>query len=153
MTRKTFGELYAATRGGPIRYEGHDVHPAYEITTSAPIALDVGFVRASPTVRQALRVAVDGGTILVNGQQLRDVILWTDTAPPRQRLDVQPNGAQCRITVWNAWDDGGMQAWIGDCGMLIEPTSTGVRLRCSDGVGGPDFDDLVVELVTRGEQS
>lgn len=49
MNRKTFGESLAATRGAPVRYEGQDVHPAYEFTTSAPIALDVRLVRASPT--------------------------------------------------------------------------------------------------------
>jgi hypothetical protein len=39
-----------------------------------------------------------------------------------------------------------MQAWIGDAGMLIDEEGDRVRLRCSDGVGGISFTDLVVEL-------
>jgi len=152
MTRKSFGELYAASRGGPIRYEGLDIYPAYKFAAKTHLVLDVHFIRANTAIRQALRIAVDHGTILVNGQLLRDVIMWTDTAPPRERLEVRPEDAQCRVTVWNAWEDGGMQAWIGNCGLLVEPISSGVRLRCSDGVGEPDFNDLVVEVVTRVEE-
>jgi len=39
-----------------------------------------------------------------------------------------------------------MMAWLGNAGMLVETQDDAVILKCSDGVGSPDFEDLVVEL-------
>lgn len=99
----------------------------------------------SPT--QALRLMVDGGTLFVNGQQLTDVVLWADTSPSIVEMEVQPKKRRATLKVWNAWrDDGVMQAWLGNAGMLVEDTAQGVLLRCSDGIGDADFSDLLVDL-------
>jgi hypothetical protein len=148
MARKTFGELFAEGRGGPIRFHGTEVHAIHEVPVALPTELALHFMSANPAARQALRIAVDGGHAVVNGQQLREVVLWADTAPPSVRIEVVPTGGRAVVKMWNAWEDntGAMQAWLGDCGMVIEATRTGVTLRCSDGLGPPDFSDLVVRV-------
>lgn len=59
------------------------------------------------------------------------------------------------VRIWNAWRDdaGTMHAWIGNAGILIEELPNKVTiLRCSDGFGGPAFDDLVVRLKLSEEE-
>ncbi|MBB2974945.1 hypothetical protein FHX49_000486 [Microbacterium endophyticum] len=42
-----------------------------------------------------------------------------------------------------------MQAWLGNAGMRATTEQPGrVVLGCSDGEGEPDFEDLVVEILT-----
>jgi hypothetical protein len=50
--------------------------------------------------------------------------------------------------VWNCWEvNGVMHAWLGNAGMRVERTPNGaIQLRCSDGDGVPDFEDLVVRI-------
>jgi hypothetical protein len=82
MPDRTFGALFVESRGEPIQFEGKTVHAAYELGTSAPVALEVRFRRAASVVRQALRLAVQHGRLGVNSQSLHDVVLWVDTAHP-----------------------------------------------------------------------
>lgn len=150
MPPKTLGEQFADSRGGPISYRGVTVHAIHEIAIAGRATLAVRFVRFSEQVRQGLRLAVDGGTLLVNDQSLREVVLWADTAPRNVRVQVTSTGARCVVKIWNVWQDetGAMQAWIGDCGMVVEPTSLGAVLKCSDGLGGPTFTDLIAEVTS-----
>ena len=148
MSRKTLGEQFVDSRGGPISYRGLTVHSIHEIAIAGRTTLAVRFIHSTKHVLQGLRLAVDGGTLLVNDQPLRELVLWENTAPRNVRIQVTPAHARCIVKMWNVWQDeaGAMQAWIGDCGMVVEPTSSGVRLKCSDGADGAAFDDLVVQV-------
>jgi hypothetical protein len=60
------------------------------------------------------------------------------------------------LQIWNSWLLGDAEhAWIGNSGMVVEelsvPDDAAARMRlwCSDGLGDPQFDDLVV-VVTIG---
>lgn len=55
------------------------------------------------------------------------------------------------LRIWNAWRDNDLtQAWLGNAGMRVIPGEGGsLTLRCSDGEGEPDFDDLVAEVRVR----
>ncbi len=60
------------------------------------------------------------------------------------------------LQLWNSWSLGqGQHSWTGNSGIVLEEldapigASRRVRLWCSDGLGDPEFDDLVV-LVTVG---
>jgi len=136
------------SRGAPIPFGGQQVHSIYRFEVVTRAAVRVTFVRADPSVREALRFKIEGGDFVVRGQVLKDVVLWSDTAPRDSDIDVLPTGSGCLVKVWNAWADENciMQAWIGNGGMVIEEHAGWVRLRCSDGVGAPDFNDLVVDL-------
>lgn len=149
MSTRTFGEQFMDSRGAPIRYRGQEVHAYYRLPVTNRVVVRVRFVSVNPQVRQALRFTVAGGNLVVNGQALSNVVLWSDTAPRVSEIEIVPSTTNCTVKVWNAWEDesGVMQAWIGNGGMLVDVSPSGVRLQCSDGVGGPSFGDLVAELV------
>lgn len=62
-----------------------------------------------------------------------------------------------RLQLWNSWLLGAAEhAWTGNSGIVVEEleppagAKSRMRLWCSDGLGDPQFDDLVV-LLTVGE--
>lgn len=148
-------ELFQASGGKPLDWGGKSVHMMYELPQlGAGQELMIGFGQPSPARPQGLRVKVGGGLVELNGEQLSDVVLWSDTAPETVVLRLLPAKATASMTVriWNAWRDtaGTMQAWIGNSGMLIEHQDDGTTvLRCSDGFDEPSFDDLVAVLSPR----
>ena len=72
--------------------------------------------------------------------------VWTHTAPETVTLEVVGRKARA-IEVWNSWSfDGVDSSWVGNAGMLIGSDGATHTLRCSDGMGDPSFDDLVVTI-------
>lgn len=145
-------ELFQASGGKPVDWAGHLVHMMYELAgPTAGQELVIQFGQPAPARPQALRIRARGGFVELNGQELDDVVLWSDSAPQKVVVGFRPVKADEPMTVriWNAWRDtaGTMQAWIGNSGMLIEERDDGSTvLRCSDGFEDPSFDDLVAEL-------
>lgn len=145
-------ELFQASGGKPVDLAGHLVHMMYELTGStSDQELVIQFGQPAPARPQALRIRARGGLVELNGQELDDVVLWSDSAPQKVRVGFRPvkEGEPMTVRIWNAWRDnaGTMQAWIGNSGMLIEERDDGSTvLRCSDGFEEPSFDDLVAEL-------
>ncbi len=79
----------------------------------------------------------------------RDFVIWQDSAPLSFNLGVSWGEGQSRsIRFWNGWEVGGVQhVWTGNSGMWVsEDPGGGFLVRCSDGVGSPDFGNLVVVL-------
>src|SRR5881397_2580858 len=63
------------------------------------------------------------------------------------KLSVKLQSPEPCFMCGNSWDQGGiLQSWLGNAAMLIEEKEGSVILRCSDGLGDPEFGDLVVEL-------
>jgi hypothetical protein len=144
-------DLFQASRGEPVEWDGQDVHMMYELAgPAADQELLIRFGQPSPARGQALRIRARGGLLEVNGQALDDVVLWSDSTPESVVVGFRPARADKPMTVriWNAWRDpaGTMQAWIGNSGMLIEEHGGSTVLRCSDGFDDPTFDDLVALL-------
>ena len=148
MTEKTPGEHRSESHGAAIRVHGQTVHLSYVLEFPAPGTFTVRFVSCSTRIRQALRLAVKGGRLLVNGRSLANVVLWQDTAPRAVTVQVVPTHRNCTVHFWNAWAEGKQikQPWLGNGGMLVKPEPTGLRLECSAGVGAPDFRDLIVRI-------
>jgi hypothetical protein len=64
-------------------------------------------------------------------------------------MTAQPDAADAELTVWNQWRDssGGIFASIGNQGIVVvRESADSVELHCSDGVGDPHFEDLIVRL-------
>lgn len=145
-------ELFQASRGKPVDWAGQLVHMMFELTgPTADQELLIQFGQPAPARPQALRIRARGGLVELNGQELDDVVLWSDSAPQTVVIGFRPAKADEPMTVriWNAWRDtaGTMQAWIGNSGMLIEERDNGSTvLKCSDGFDDPNFDDLVAAL-------
>lgn len=93
-------------------------------------------------------MAINKGRLFVNNQEAKHIILWVDTAPSDVEIVCKAPRTGAVIRIWNAWRDsaGTTQAWLRNAGMLVDATGAGVILRCSDGLGPPDFDDLIVKI-------
>jgi hypothetical protein len=143
----TLGELFRRSRGAPIEFQGRTVHALFEHPLSGP---EIGQVelRSNQPRPEGVCVTIVKGSLLINGQQLPEAVLWADTAPACVTVVCQPKGASAVLRVWNTWKDeqGTQHAWIGNAGMLVEIAGECVILRCSDGMGDVDFDDLIVSI-------
>jgi hypothetical protein len=137
----------AESKGEPIEYEGQTVHGIYRWDVHPGDVLRVSFQHATSEVRQGLNVAIKEGQLSVEGQRIKRLVLWADTAPKAVDVVCQPPKSGALLQAWNCWDRyGRMDAWMGNAGMLVERRDGAVVLKCSDGIGSPDFRDLVVEL-------
>lgn len=144
-------DRFKASQGAPIEVDGRVAQMAYDLP---PIAASTELrvqMEARSSWPQGLRLRAQEGDVLLNDQALSDVVLWSDTAPPEVVADLRPKsqGKPLSVRVWNVWrdDQGTMQAWIGDAGLVVDDKRDGsVTLCCSDGFGKPDFGDLAVKL-------
>lgn len=114
------------------------------------------FISWSNEVAQGMRMSLDTkkGMLAVDGEEIRELVLWVETAPPRPIVVVPQSRLRPQVlAVWNVCKrTSGCDAWIGNCGMLVEEAGPNLTLRCSDGVGPPNFEDLVVEIGRVGAQ-
>lgn len=154
MTSK-LSELFLASSGAPIEWEGQSVQMMYELHAAGTEEFEITFEQPSPARPQALRLRARGGVLEVNGSRLDDVVLWSDSASDSVIVRVVPDKgrrAPMNLRLWNAWRDpeGTMQAWIGNAGIRVEQRDDGSTvLRCSDGFDEPTFDDLVAVIKPR----
>jgi hypothetical protein len=143
----TLSELFQKSNGQPITAPGKLIHSICTQTVKAGSTLKITRISHSHEVVQGLRVTCDNGELEINGQMLVDIILWVDTSPVGVDIKVVAN-SDTTLKFWNAWRFKGItQAWVGNAGICIEENEGRVRLMCSDGVGEPDFEDLVVDIV------
>lgn len=151
-------ERLAAAEGAPIDVDGALVRMMFEF----PPLVDEAELRVelqSLSQRaQGLRLKARSGCLVINGQALEDVVIWSETAPPLAVIALRPESRRkpLNLRVWNVWRDGAgtMQAWIGDAGLVVEEKDDSVLLRCSDGFDEACFDDLLatLTLVRRDER-
>jgi hypothetical protein len=143
-------ERFMETDAKSIDVDGRTVVQLYEREVTAGATIDVEFLRTAVDRVQGLNLSLTDGTLEVNQERIRDVVLYTDTAPRHVRLICHTEGP-VTAQVWNSWraesgedrDD----AWIGEAGIVVDDQGPqGVLLRCSDGIGPLDFGDLVVRL-------
>ena len=129
-----------------VAHRGRDVRPLLRLAVSEGTRVRVEWIAARPDRRQALKLAAVNGQLEVHGAAAEIISLWSDTSPVEVELTVL--GAQTRrLEVWNAWDLGGLEtAWLGNAGMIVEPSERHLALHCSDGLGPPSFTDLRIHL-------
>ncbi len=153
---RTLADRFRAQRTDRIRVDEQEVISMVEITVSEPLVIEV-VVEQRRDDHQVLIVSTsleatlghaDGGTL---GTEAR---LDIDVESPVE-LVVLPADGPLVVRLWNAWDLVGVEhAWTGNSGCIREdlPIPDGAlgrfRLWCSDGLGEPSFDDLVVVVTT-----
>ena len=129
-----------------IAHRGRDVRPLLRLAVSEGTRVRVEWIAARPDRRQALKLAAVNGQLDVNDATAEVITLWSDTSPVEVELTVVGARAR-RLEVWNAWDLGGLEtAWLGNSGIIVEPSERHLDLHCSDGLGPPSFTDLQVRL-------
>lgn len=143
-------DRFAEEQSNVIEWYGRPIYGLYEFDV-IPGSIVIEFVSARTQPVQGVELRMRGGTMIVNDIESNDLVLWQDTAPARVEIDIrmQPSGKP-KLKLWNVWRGGyGVkQAWLGNAAIQVEddPETGRVILRCSDGRGEPDFDDLVVAL-------
>lgn len=143
-------ERFMETDAKSIDVDGRAVVQMYEREVTDGTTVDVEFRRTAGDRVQGLNLSVTDGSLEVNEERIRDVVLYTDTAPRHVRL-ICRTGRPVTLQVWNSWRAGSGEdrddAWIGEAGIVVDDEgSEEVLLGCSDGIGPLDFDDLVVRL-------
>ena len=146
--KKTLAELFGEADGPTVRYEGKTVRSAVFRYVNESGQFIVRFIRAVPLPLQALRLHIDPGKLLIEDTESAQMLLRLDTSPQVVNVRYLPERNGSRIGIYNAWinEDGGVDAWLVNAGMLVEETGNKLLLRCSDGRGEPTFDDLIVEI-------
>lgn len=148
---EVLADLFAAARSPRIIWDGAVAYAVWEVAP-VPDELAIEFLSAAAAPVQGLAVKIDGGTLRVNGEEAKHITLWQDTAPREVRVVIAKT-SKTKLSIWNIWRGavGGhdvTQAWLGNFGMRIEQSNdeNETILRCSDGAGSVDFDNLVVSV-------
>lgn len=130
------------------------MHAMWEIDP-VPDQVVFEFRHGVPTPIQGLAIKLEGGILSANNVEAKHLTLWQDTAPEEVCVLITKR-KKARLMIWNIWRDtiGGQdvtQAWLRNSGMRIERSVDGGEtiLRCSDGIGPVNFDDLIVGARTK----
>jgi hypothetical protein len=144
----TLSERFAQSKGQPIVVDGHTVHAIYRRRAHAGLTVRIHWVKWAPGLVQGVSVSIEGGTLRIDDTTSKHMVLWTDTAPDEIVLKCEGKGAQ-ELSLWNCWrnDQGVTQAWVGNCGMLVEAVDSHViRFRCNSGPQ-VSYEDLVFDVM------
>jgi hypothetical protein len=146
--KKTLAELWDETTGPTVQYDGLTVHGVVFKHVEKAGRFIVRFIKAVHTPMQALRIDIDPGKLLIEEIESAKMILRLDTSPDTIEVVYRPHRDGSRISMYNAWinEDGGIDAWLMNFGMLLEEAGNKMTLHCSDGRGEPTFDDLIAEI-------
>lgn len=142
--------MFAEQQTSQIDWHG-PLYGLYELPSTISSAAFT-FVSSTSNFRQGLRIKIRGGSLTVDGVTATEFVLWRDTAPDMVEVEVAWKSTGTRsLRIWNCWEHNGvMHAWMGNAGMRVDDDCEGgIRLRCSDGEGEPDFTDLVAEVQFR----
>ncbi len=133
-----------------------------EISFDADSVLEVIVEDSRPDIEQSLRLLSKSGDVSIVGSDFEpaeSLLVLAETYPAFELEFCDLGSESGKLQIWNSWILGdGEHAWIGNSGIVREdlPVPEGasqrVRLWCSDGLGDPDFDDLVL-LLTVGPRA
>lgn len=152
MSDRSLAEQFHKSSGRPINIDGRKILAVSHLKVSDGTTLRVTRLTASRSRDQAVVLAVDSGHLEIDGFEAPAISLWTSTAPREVELTVRGEQAT-GLDIWNAWRGPAFEgAWLGNAGIVEQPVAAGFTLQCSDGIGPPDFTDLVVtvELINPG---
>ncbi|WP_282783671.1 hypothetical protein [Nocardia sp. CC201C] len=138
----------------PLAWNGRTVYPVH----SEPLDTDPCIVTltlrssAPPEGVRSLGVglSVTGGHVVLDGRRLPGVDVWSDAMTGGVALRLCRTDGTGSFSLTPVWvdDTDTTVSWTGNYGMLVERTPAATVLRCSTGVGAPNFTELVVELCT-----
>jgi hypothetical protein len=155
-------DRFAASNFESVDLEGVEVHPMLRLDVRASDIVRIEWLSSeSPRIqglslrlrkRDVLGAGGRGGALRADGREAPTIVLWQDTAPPTVEVTCVQVASGAELQVSNRWrqPDGREDEWLNNFGMLIETDGGGQYVvRCSDGVGEPSFDDLVVAVERR----
>jgi hypothetical protein len=155
------GERFRNAGWQPIELEGRLVHPMLRLTVEDGESISIGWVSVASPRSQGLVMRLRhpeirgakgrGGMLRAAGTESPVIGLWSETAANPTRVEVAHVAPGAELQISNQWrtEDGRVDEWFQNYGMLIEVLGEGQYiLRCSDGMhpAGPTFDDLVARI-------
>lgn len=148
LTVTDLSTTFAEQQSNVIEWNSMTLYGLYEFD-SVPDQVRLEFLSSKPLPVQGVQLRIRGGVLEIDGVEATDFVLWTDSAPSSVAVAVRPTGrGKPTLKLWNIWRGGlGVtQAWLGNAAIQVEGSADPARvvLRCSDGEGEPDFDDLVM---------
>jgi hypothetical protein len=146
---QTLAERFIAASGAALDMDGSTVINMYRrrVALGQKVVVRVHPAMSRPV--QGLRIKLSDGTIHINGQVLKEVVVWFDTSPLEFEFSCHPKkDSTSELRIWNCWRDtgGASQAWVGNAGIIVEESERGTVLHCSTGTGKFDPGQLEVEL-------
>jgi hypothetical protein len=145
---KSLNTLFMEAGGPTVQYNGLSVHRAIFRHVKQRGRYLVRFINAISKPLQGVGIAIDKGSLTVEDATAKRIALWYDYSPAVVTVYYRPSREGGRLSIYNIWEDenGTVQAWLMNAGMLMKETGNKILLRCSDGRGEPTFDDLIVEI-------
>lgn len=144
----TLAEQFIAAKGASLDIGGNAVVNIYRRTVRMDQRVHVTARPPMDVPVQGLRIKLVDGIIRINEQDLREVVVWFDTAPLDFEFSCCPTKKVAELRVWNCWRDSNdvTQAWIGNAGMIADEKDSEVMLLCSTGIADFDPQQLTVGL-------
>jgi len=149
----SLAEQFQQSRGKPIMVGDQQIIQMYAIEMPTRAQVQLKWVSTHSNLKQGIKIKLDKGDISVEGKKYQFIVLWQDTSPNIVNFTCLPKKKNSVLKIWNVWEiDGIEQAWVGDAGIVIDQTQTDLfRLNCSNGVDGPNFNDLIFEVFVSKE--
>jgi len=145
--------LFEREKADVIVVDGRRIYGILRIPVASPSLLKVRRLHASSAPVPGLRVKTHDGSATLNGDKVRDLILWSDTAPEEIEINIIPKRKKiAEIRMWHCWRDRRdgydiTEAWVLNDGMLVEHSNNEWILRCNSGPNAAlSFDDLIVAV-------
>lgn len=154
---QTFTERFEAANGGPIQHEGRELQKSFSLPVKKGDSFELRFLRAAERPVQGLGLKCEGCKLMIADTVAASIALWTDTAPESVSIQVVKAKPGARVIIFNQWRDekyGSTMYHLNNAAMEIVPQPDGwITLRCSDGWGDPDFNDLIAALRLKPRQA
>jgi len=161
---RTLASRFRTQRTDRVRLEDMEVVSVFELQLETPSRIEVVVEQCRHDVPQGVKLKA-GNSLLTpivadaaaEADSYSTIAIAAEYA--MQPLEISVQGTErSLLSIWNIWQwDGADQAWTGNSGLVIEDLPVPehalrrVRLWCSDGLGNPSFDDMVV-VVTVGPE-
>ena len=149
MTR-TLADRFDEAKGAPIDYSGRSLHKSLKLPVSTGDSLELRFLRSSDRPVQGVGLKCENCRVKIAGIVAASAALWRETASDHVAIDIVNARNAAQLILFNQWRDekhGSTMYHLNNAAMeIVEQPDAALLLRCSDGWGEPDFQDLVVEL-------
>lgn len=143
---------FVKSNGQPISYGGRTLRQSWGVPVTLGDTVLIRFERFVAKPVQGIGIAGLGkGTrLMLAAEEGKDFVLWTDTAPREVVVAIRKATPGSVVRIWNVWRDvkyGTTLYGLNAAAIDVHENADGsVLLQCSDGWGGPDFNDLVVRV-------
>ncbi|WP_337169514.1 hypothetical protein [Gemmatimonas aurantiaca] len=149
----TFADQFQSTNGAPIRYDGRELHAKLAFQVKNGDTIELRFLRSAERPVQGIGITCEKCEIRVASTTAKRIGLWADTAPRTVTLEVVKARTDAHVIFFNQWRDekyGSTMYRVNNAAMeLVPQPDASILVRCSDGWGEPDFNDLVFQIVHR----